>query len=142
MEYTVGQIVEGKVRSLTKFGAFVSLPGGATGLVHISEVANVYVTEVSEFLHEGDAVKVMVIGTENGKISLSVKRALPPAEKKPRASGATRPTAERATFAPAGSAEAKTKSFDDMLRQFMSESDSKISSSKEYSDHKTKTRKR
>ena len=141
MEYTVGQIVEGKVKSLTKFGAFVSLPGGATGLVHISEVANTYVTEISEFLHEGDEVKVMVIGTENGKISLSVKRTLPPAEKRPRPSGA-RPMPERAARPAADFAEPRQKSFDDMLRQFMSESDSKISSAKEYSDHKTKPRKR
>lgn len=142
MEYTVGQIVEGRVRSLTKFGAFVALPGGATGLVHISEVANTYVTEVSEFLHEGDEVKVMVIGTEGGKISLSVKRTLPPPEKRPRPSGTPRPQTERTARPAAVTAEPKQKSFDDMLRQFMSESDSKISSSKEYSDHKTKTRKR
>ena len=142
MEYTVGQIVEGKVKSLTKFGAFVTLPGGTTGLVHISEVANTYVTEVSEFLHEGDEVRVMVIGTENGKISLSIKRTLPPAEKKPRAFAAQRPTPERTPRPAAAPAEPKQKSFDDMLRQFMSESDSKISSAKEYSDHKTKTRKR
>ena len=72
MELTVGAILEGKVKSLTKFGAFVSLPDGTTGLVHISEVAHVYVNDIHDHLHEGDDVKVMVIGLENGKVNLSI----------------------------------------------------------------------
>ena len=58
MELQVGSILEGKVTSITKFGAFVSLPGGRSGLVHISEIAHSYVANVSDFLSEGQAVKV------------------------------------------------------------------------------------
>ena len=68
-QLTVGMIVEGKVKSLTKFGAFITLPDGSTGMVHISEVAHTYVNDIHDHLHEGDTVKVMIIGMENGKIT-------------------------------------------------------------------------
>ena len=58
-QLTVGMIVEGKVKSLTKFGAFITLPDGSTGMVHISEVAHTYVNDIHDHLHEGDTVKVM-----------------------------------------------------------------------------------
>ena len=74
MELTVGTILEGKVKSITNFGAFVSLPENKTGMVHISEVANAYVSDIRQHLTEGQDVKVMVIGNENGKINLSIKR--------------------------------------------------------------------
>ena len=123
MQLKVGEIVEGTVKSLTKFGAFVALDANTTGLVHISEVAHAYVSDLHEYLTEGQTVKVMVIGLEGGKINLSIKRTLPaPTRQQPSAP--------------------QQKSFDDMLKQFMSESDSKMSSIRAYSDHKTKTRKR
>ena len=59
-QLTVGMIVEGKVKSLTKFGAFITLPDGSTGMVHISEVAHTYVNDIHDHLHEGDTVKVMI----------------------------------------------------------------------------------
>lgn len=154
MELTVGEVLEGKVKSLTKFGAFITLPDGSTGLVHISEVAYVYVNDIHDHLTEGDTVKVMVIGTENGKINLSIKRTLPQPQRqsfqRPRTSSAPyqrpsgdRPDGERPRQNPApAEIRPQQKSFDDMLKQFMSESDSRISSAKQYSDHKTKTRKR
>ena len=71
-QLTVGMIVEGKVKSLTKFGAFITLPDGSTGMVHISEVAHTYVNDIHDHLHEGDTVKVMIIGMENGKTNLSI----------------------------------------------------------------------
>ena len=77
MELTVGAVLEGKIKSITNFGAFVSLPENKTGMVHISEVANAYVSDIREHLTEGQDVKVMVIGTENGKINLSIKRLEP-----------------------------------------------------------------
>ena len=132
MQLKVGEIVEGTVKSLTKFGAFVALDANTTGLVHISEVAHAYVSDLHEYLTEGQTVKVMVIGLEGGKINLSIKRTLPA------------PTRQQ-TQRPRGSfqqRQAQPKSFDDMLKQFMSESDSKMSSIRAYSDHKTKTRKR
>ena len=77
MELTVGAILEGKVKTITNFGAFVALPENKTGLVHISEVANTFVSDIRQHLTEGQDVKVMVIGTENGKINLSIKRLEP-----------------------------------------------------------------
>ena len=93
MELTVGAILEGKIKSITNFGAFVSLPENKTGMVHISEVANAYVSDIRQHLTEGQDVKVMVIGTENGKINLSIKRleAKPQRENTPRAANANRP---------------------------------------------------
>ena len=63
--------MEGKVKSLTKFGAFVALPDGSTGMVHISEIAHAYVNDIREHLTEGQDVKVMIISRENGKTNLS-----------------------------------------------------------------------
>lgn len=82
MDLTVGSVVDGVVTGITKFGAFVEIAPGVTGLVHISEVADTYVKEVSDFLKEKDAVKVKVVSIgENGKIGLSIKQALPPKPK-------------------------------------------------------------
>jgi len=149
MELTVGAILEGKVKSITNFGAFISLPENKTGLVHISEVANSYVSNIREHLTEGQDVKVMVIGTEAGKINLSIKRLepKPQREEKPGFRAANREPA--AAFRPSRPAptpppEPKTADqlFEEKLKQFMSESDSKISSIRQYSDHRTKSRRR
>ena len=149
MELTVGEILEGKVKSITNFGAFISLPENRTGLVHISEVANTYVSDIRQHLTEGQDVKVMVIGTENGKINLSIKRL----EAKPqREEGAPR----QRSFAPRKEEARPTRSaptpppapktadqlFEEKLKAFMTESDSKISSLRQYSDHRTKSRRR
>ena len=78
MQLEVGGIYEGKVTGITKFGAFVSFEGGQTGMVHISEVAPTFVTEIRDFVSEGQTVKVKVLSiSEEGKISLSIKKALP-----------------------------------------------------------------
>ena len=78
MQVEVGAVVEGTVTGITKFGAFVSLPDGRSGLVHISEIANTYVNDVNEFLKLGDKVKVRVLAvTPDGKINLSIKKAEP-----------------------------------------------------------------
>lgn len=84
MQLEVGKIYEGKVTGITKFGAFVELEPGKTGMVHISEVANTFVNEIREHLTEGQMVKVKVLNlSDDGKISLSVKRAVdnPPPRK-------------------------------------------------------------
>ncbi|MCH5193944.1 MAG: S1 RNA-binding domain-containing protein [Oscillospiraceae bacterium] len=76
MQPEVGKIYEGKVTSITKFGAFVELEPGVTGMVHISEVANTFVNEIKDHLAEGQEVKVKVLSvSEEGKISLSIKKA-------------------------------------------------------------------
>ncbi len=80
MSLEVGAILEGEVTGITNFGAFVQLPEGKVGLIHISEVSNVYVKDVHDFLKEHDKVKVKVLSIdERGKIGLSIKQANPPA---------------------------------------------------------------
>lgn len=80
MSLEVGAIVEGEVTGITNFGAFVQLPEGKVGLIHISEVSNVYVKDVHDFLKEKDKVKVKVLSIdERGKIGLSIKQLTPPA---------------------------------------------------------------
>lgn len=82
MELAVGSIVTGKVTTITKFGAFIALPGGKSGLVHISEVAPTFVNDVHDFLAEGQEVSVKILAiTPEGKINLSVKQALPKPER-------------------------------------------------------------
>lgn len=78
MAVNVGDILEGKVKTITDFGAFVDLEDGTTGLVHISEVADGYVKSVAEHLKVEQVVKVKVIAVDNKKVSLSIKKALPP----------------------------------------------------------------
>lgn len=83
MQLEVGKIYEGKVTGITKFGAFVEIEKGVTGMVHISEVANTFVSEIKDHLQEGQTVKVKVLSLgEDGKISLSIKKALPAPDKK------------------------------------------------------------
>ena len=142
MELTVGAVLEGKVKSITNFGAFVSLPENKTGLVHISEVSNTYVSDIRQHLAEDQDVKVVVIGMENGKINLSIKRLEERPQKKDfgKAGAQSRP----ARFAPTPPPAPKTADqlFEEKLKAFMTESDSKISSIRQYSDHRTKSRRR
>lgn len=148
MEFTVGAVLEGKVKSITNFGAFISLPENKTGMVHISEVANTYVSDIHQHLTEGQDVKVLVIGTENGKINLSIKRleAKPARDAAPRGSrpGQNRParSAPARAATPPPAPKTADQLFEEKLKAFMSESDSKISSIKQYSDHRTKSRRR
>ena len=147
MELTVGSILEGKVKSITNFGAFVTLPENKTGMVHISEVANTYVSDIRQHLTEGQDVKVMVIGLDGGKVNLSIKRleARPQRENTgfrgpQRDNAGPRPARPAPTPPPAP--KTADQLFEEKLKQFMSESDSKISSIRQYSDHRTKSRRR
>ena len=127
MEFGVGSIVEGKVTGITKFGAFVSLPDGRSGLVHISEIAYSYVNEVSDFLKEGQPVKVKVIGIDNAnRINLSIKKATepPPRPAGPQGGGRSQRAAGSYTAKPAAR---EPMDFEDRLKQFMQSSDSKLS---------------
>lgn len=142
MGIEVGSILDGKVTGITKFGAFVSLPGNRSGLVHISEIAYTYVNDVHDLLSEGQEVKVKVIGIdENNRINLSIKQALPPPprpERRPggagersRSEGDRRPQGRRPNpgrgFAPDPAQPRGPASFEDQLKQFMASSDSKLS---------------
>ena len=83
MSIEVGNKVEGKVTGITDFGAFVELPGGDTGLIHISEVADTYVKDISNYLQEDEKVTVKVINVDDdGKIGLSIKQLEDPEERK------------------------------------------------------------
>ena len=85
MAIEVGNVFEGRVTGVKPFGAFVALPEGRVGMVHISEVSNEFVQDINTVLHDGDAVKVQVINiAPDGKIALSIKRLLPPAPRQPR----------------------------------------------------------
>ncbi len=156
MELTVGAVLEGKVKSITNFGAFVALPENKTGMVHISEVANAYVSDIRQHLTEGQEVKVVVIGTENGKINLSIKRLEPKPQREntgrpsnnfrssaPRREGGFQGQNRPANRAPVQPAAPKTADqlFEEKLKAFMSESDSKLSSMKQYADHRPRRRK-
>lgn len=152
MDLVVGAVVDGKVTGIMKFGAFVSLPGGKSGLVHISEIAYSYVNEVSDFLKEGQEVKVKVIGVdENGRINLSIKKAQEPPAQPPKrrtfnqnpnnnaGGGNSSPSGQPRTYAKPAQPAAEP-SFEDKLKQFMADSDSKISGIKQYSDRKSNRR--
>lgn len=134
MELGVGSIQEGKVTGITKFGAFVALPGGRSGLVHISEIAYSYVNDVKDHLTEGQEVKVKIIGIdESGRINLSIKKAMSPP---PRPAGTARsPMGDRRSssggrqggFMPRSAQPKEPADFEDRLKQFMQLSDSKLS---------------
>ena len=145
MELTVGEILEGKIKTITNFGAFVALPENKTGMVHISEVANAYVSDIRQHLTEGQDVKVVVIGNENGKINLSIKRleAKFQRESAPKEGGfrpAARPARREAVPTPPPAPKTADQLFEEKLKAFMTESDSKLSGIR--ADHRTKSRRR
>lgn len=115
MALEVGQIVEGKVTGITNFGAFIELPNGQTGLVHISEVADEYVKDVNQFLKQNDLVKVKVLNLDKGKIGLSIKQARPRVERVPRQN---------------------LQNFEDKLAKFMKDSDERQSALRRNTDSK------
>ena len=146
MEFTTGQILEGKVKTITKFGAFVSLPEGRSGLVHISEIAYSYVNEVRDYLTEGQEVKVQILEIDDaGRINLSIKRAQPRPQQqsRPQTRPAQRTPVRRDTAPVMGEMlpPSDDRTFEDKLKAFMSESDSKLSGVRQY-EHRTKSRRR
>lgn len=131
MELAVGQIVEGKITGITNFGVFLDLGEGKSGLVHISEVARSYVSDIKEFVKLNDVVKAKILNIgEDGKISLSIKKALeaenPPKEREPRGK---RPINN---YKPDGSytwtpKKQEPASFEEMMSRFKQTSDEKFS---------------
>ncbi|HOB87148.1 MAG TPA: S1 RNA-binding domain-containing protein [Bacillota bacterium] len=107
MPVQVGSIVEGVVTGITNFGAFVQLPDGETGLVHISEVADTYVKDINDYLKKSDRIKVKVLTVDgNGKIGLSIRQALPQGSRFSR--------------------KEDKASFEDKLARFLKESDERL----------------
>ena len=130
MDLNVGAVCEGTVTGITKFGAFVSLGEGKSGLVHISEIADTYVSDISAFLSMGQTVKVRVMSIDpDGRIRLSIKRALDRAGQDRQAPAPRAPeTAPRPIPAEAAEPKSEKASLDDMLKRFMSESNANLSS--------------
>lgn len=136
----IGQIVEGKVMGLTAFGAFVSLPDGKSGMVHISEVSNGYVKDIKDFLKEGQSVKVKVVSiSDEGKISLSIRKAEPPKEtdrqnKGPRQQRGDRPQRANVWQGQPKAQPQENMSFEDMMARFKQVSDEKMTDLKRSSE--------
>jgi len=123
MSIAIGTVLEGVVSGITKFGAFVELPGGLTGLVHISEVADTYVKDVKDFIKEKDRVRVKVINIDaQGKIGLSIKRVDPNYDENRRSHRHNRV--------------ASVTSFEDRLARFLKESDERLQDLKRHTDSK------
>lgn len=149
MDLVVGSILEGKVTGITKFGAFVALPEGKSGMVHISEVANSYVNDIKDFLAEGQQVSVKIINVDNeGRINLSIKKAQPQAAAPQPV--APRPAFERRPQRPRGGAprgarqpvDPASLTFEDKLKMFMQDSESRLSDIKHNNDRKSGARRK
>lgn len=133
MQLEVGTILEGKVTGITKFGAFVELPEGKTGMVHISEVAPTFVKEIRDYVTENQMVKVKVLSiSEDGKISLSMKKAMDPP---PRSAPAPRPS-RPGNYEWQATKKPDATSFEDMMSRFKQTSDEKMSDLKRTMDSK------
>ncbi|MBQ8525321.1 MAG: S1 RNA-binding domain-containing protein [Clostridia bacterium] len=157
MQVEPGKILKGKISGITNFGAFVDIEGGATGLVHISEISNEYVKDIHDHVKVGDEVEVKVLPFEKGnKISLSIKQALKEkggteareksnkGERRPRG---RRPAAKTDfSVQPAeftwGTASNEPLSFDDMLSKFKQSSDERMHDIKRNIESKRGTGKR
>ena len=126
-----GSIVEGKVTRITNFGAFVELEDGKVGLIHISEVADVYVNDVHDFLTEGDTVQVKIVNIDGNKIALSLKQAKPKS-----------PEVDSQSFKPNRRGDFRrpqrqlSASFEDKLSKFLKDSDERLTDLKRKTDSK------
>lgn len=141
MDIQKGQILTGKVTGITKFGAFVLLAPGKSGLVYISEIANTFVNNVSDFLTIGQEVQVKVISIdEQGRINLSIKQAQPP---KPRPEPAPRPqrSPRPDNFQPQSDVPVDAD-FEDKLKRFMKDSEGRISDAMRQTERRNSKRRR
>lgn len=147
MSIEVGSKLQGKVTGITHFGAFVELPGGSTGLVHISEVADNYVKDINEVLKVGDEVLVKVVNVEqDGKIGLSIRKAQDRPERPARPSrpeGSGRPFNSQRSNRPQGGGRGPrpnqarpTVSFEDKMSRFLKDSEERISTLKRQTESK------
>ncbi|MEH7222935.1 S1 domain-containing RNA-binding protein [Bacillus sp. JJ1566] len=131
MSIEVGSKVQGKVTGITNFGAFVELPEGSTGLVHISEVADNYVKDINEHLKVGDQVEVKVINVEkDGKIGLSIKKAKETQQpQRPRHNGPRNNRNDQRNHN-------KTESFEQKMSRFLKDSEDRLTSLKRSTESK------
>jgi S1 RNA binding domain protein len=138
MSIEVGSKLQGKVTGITNFGAFVELPDGSTGLVHISEVADSYVKDINDHLKVGDQVEVKVMNVEkDGKIGLSIKKAIdkPEAQQKSRShssSHSQRPRQNRSNDRNAP----RVETFESKMAKFLKDSEDSLTSLKRHTESK------
>ncbi|MDR4950302.1 S1 domain-containing RNA-binding protein [Neobacillus cucumis] len=134
MSIEVGSKLQGKVTGITNFGAFVELPGGSTGLVHISEVADNYVKDINDHLKVGDQVEVKVLNVEkDGKIGLSIKKAKDrPEPEKKQYSQSQRPRQSRSNDRNNN----KPETFESKMAKFLKDSEDRLSSLKRNTESK------
>lgn len=126
MQIEVGAILEGRVTSITKFGAFVELPENKTGMIHISEISTGFVKEISDYLKEDQIVRVKVIQIDqNGRINLSIKRLLE--QEQPQQRPARRPAPRRGNVGWQPKQVVQPVTFEEMMTKFKADSDDKIS---------------
>ena len=132
MSIEVGSKLEGKVTGITNFGAFVELPSGSTGLVHISEVADNYVKDINDHLKVGDMVevKVMNVGAD-GKIGLSIRKAKPESEQRPQRP--QRPTRPRQGSKPSFE---RPENVEQKMAKFMKDSEERLTTLKRATESK------
>ena len=132
MSIEVGSKLEGKVTGITNFGAFVELPSGSTGLVHISEVADNYVKDINDHLKVGDMVevKVMNVGSD-GKIGLSIRKAKPESEQRPQRP--QRPSRPRQGSKPSFE---RPENFEQKMAKFMKDSEERLTTLKRATESK------
>ncbi len=148
MQLEIGKIYDGKVKGITNYGAFVEVPveegKPITGMVHISEVANAYVTDIREFLTEGQDVKVKVLQVnEQGKISMSIKKAVPEEEKPVQKPRSRRPEREKPiVWEPKPQKPQSEMSFEDMMNRFKQNSEERMCDIKRNTDRKNGSRRR
>ena len=132
-ELEVGQIVEGTISGITHFGAFVVLPNGRTGLVHISEVADAYVKDIKDYYKENDKVQVKVLSMDaNGKTALSIRQAQP----KSATSGAREHSGPRREHRAPYERRAQQVSFEDKMQRFMRDSEDRLQDLRRNNDSK------
>lgn len=124
MELNVGSVYKGTINGITKFGAFVELEKGTTGLVHISEIAQGFVNDVNDYVKVGDEVSVKVLAVDGNKISLSIKRAAEEENPQPKKKRNSRPPVFDGIKKPKNDG---PMSFEDMMAQYKQSSDEKFS---------------
>ena len=134
MSIEVGSKLQGKVTGITKFGAFVGLPDGSTGLVHISEVADNYVKDINDHLKVGDQVEVKVLNVEkDGKIGLSIKKAKDrPEPERKQYSQSQRPRQNRSNDRNIN----KVETFESKMSKFLKDSEDRLTSLKRNTESK------
>lgn len=146
MAIEIDSILEGKITGIMNFGAFVSLPGGKSGLVHISEISNSFVKDVHEHLQVGQTVKVKVLDiNEQGKINLSIKRVLDEKPKEPEKKPApVHAIPAKPNMADFGEVSPPTAdlSFEEKLKKFMQASDSKNADKRRNTERKQHARRK